>query len=91
MKLLRFLIINFLQILVHFSPGIFSVKEDSNDIKYAMNWANKIVELRESKIPNTSDYPNVGSFFKNPLVSEKFFQNNKKLEKLKTFKREEIK
>ena len=72
----------------YFSPGIFSVKEDSNDIKYAMNWANKIVELRESKIPNTSDYPNVGSFFKNPLVSEKFFQNNKKLEKLKTFKRE---
>ena len=72
----------------YFSPGIFSVKEDSNDIEYAKNWANKIVELRESKIPNTSDYPNVGSFFKNPLVSEKFFQNNKKLEKLKTFKRE---
>ena len=23
---------------------IFSVKEDSNDIKYEMNWANKIVE-----------------------------------------------
>ena len=72
----------------YFSPGIFSVKEDSNDIEYAMNWANKIVELRESKIPNTSDYPNVGSFFKNPLVSEKFFKNNKKLEKLKIFKRE---
>ena len=74
----------------YFSPGIFSVKEDSNDIEYAKNWANKIVELRESKIPNTSDYPNVGSFFKNPLVSEKFFQNNKKLEKLKAFKREGV-
>jgi len=72
----------------YFLPEIFSVKEDSNDIEYAKSWANKIIELRESKIPNTSDYPNVGSFFKNPLVSEKFFLNNKKLAKLKIFKRE---
>ena len=47
-----------------------------------------ITNIRNSILPNHLKIPNVGSFFKNPLVSEKFFQNNKKLEKLKTFKRE---
>ena len=46
------------------NPGI-------NDIRKA------IIQIRESKLPDPIEFPNAGSFFKNPLVSTDFYNDLK--------------
>ncbi len=46
------------------NPGI-------NDIRQA------VIQIRESKLPNSIEFPNAGSFFKNPLVSSYFYKDLK--------------
>lgn len=39
------------------------------------NIYNDIAEIRKNKIPSHIDFPNCGSFFKNPIISEDTFNN----------------
>ena len=45
----------------------------------------KIREIRNTKLPNPIDFPNIGSFFKNPILSTEEAQKNEKLANLKRF------
>lgn len=38
----------------------------------------RVINLRQSKLPDPKEIPNAGSFFKNPLVSQSVFQQLKK-------------
>ena len=40
--------------------------------------ANKVIEIRKEKLPSLDFYPNVGSFFKNPLVTQEQLNSLKK-------------
>ena len=46
----------------------------------------EIRNIRSSKIPDPSDFPNLGSFFKNPILSKKEADKNQKLSALKQYK-----
>ena len=39
----------------------------------AENLQNKVIQIRQSKLPNPKDFPNVGSFFKNPILTQAAF------------------
>jgi UDP-N-acetylmuramate dehydrogenase len=40
---------------------------------------NAIIEIRKTKLPDTKEFPNVGSFFKNPIVNNKIVDELKKI------------
>ena len=46
----------------------------------------EIRKIRNSKIPDPSDFPNLGSFFKNPIMLKKETNENQKLRTLKQYK-----
>lgn len=37
------------------------------------NLERQVIHIRQSKLPNPKEYPNVGSFFKNPVVDQEVF------------------
>lgn len=56
------------------------LKINYGDLKTAMgddltpeNLQRQVIQIRQSKLPDPKEYPNVGSFFKNPVVSEAVF------------------
>jgi UDP-N-acetylmuramate dehydrogenase len=44
----------------------------------ALEVANKVIEVRSNKLPNVDDIPNVGSFFKNPIVTASHLETLKR-------------
>ncbi|RPG42686.1 MAG: UDP-N-acetylmuramate dehydrogenase [Gammaproteobacteria bacterium TMED112] len=45
----------------------------------------EIRKVRNSKIPDPSDFPNLGSFFKNPIITKKETEKNQRLTALKQY------
>lgn len=43
------------------------------DEQTAENLQRQVIHIRQSKLPNPQEYPNVGSFFKNPVLEQKVF------------------
>ena len=51
----------------------------------ASDMIDKIREIRNTKLPDPNDFPNLGSFFKNPIIDIEAVQKNQKLIDLKKF------
>ena len=47
-----------------------------------------IRKIRDDKLPDRESFPNVGSFFKNPILSQDEYDSNEKLHKLANVWRE---
>ncbi|WOE33066.1 MULTISPECIES: UDP-N-acetylmuramate dehydrogenase [unclassified Acinetobacter] len=57
-----------------------NLKLDYGDLKAAvgenrtgLNLQHQVIKIRQSKLPDPQIYPNVGSFFKNPIISQQQF------------------
>ncbi|MBF4520488.1 UDP-N-acetylmuramate dehydrogenase [Acinetobacter towneri] len=49
------------------------LKAAVGDDQTAENLQQQVIQIRQSKLPNPAEYPNVGSFFKNPVISAQQF------------------
>lgn len=66
--------VNFkLQKTAHLKLGYGDLKIAVADDLSAENLQNQVIKIRQSKLPDPKDYPNVGSFFKNPIISKQVF------------------
>lgn len=50
------------------------LKQAVGDNLTAENLQNQVIHIRQSKLPDPKEYPNVGSFFKNPIVNTQEFE-----------------
>ena len=51
------------------------LKHAVGDQKTAENLQKQVIQIRQSKLPDPKEYPNVGSFFKNPIVSQQLYDH----------------
>ncbi|CAB1213144.1 UDP-N-acetylmuramate dehydrogenase [Acinetobacter bouvetii] len=51
------------------------LKQAVGDEQTAENLQKQVIQIRQSKLPDPKEYPNVGSFFKNPIISEQLFDH----------------
>ncbi|KXZ64739.1 UDP-N-acetylenolpyruvoylglucosamine reductase [Acinetobacter venetianus] len=49
------------------------LKQAVGDLLTAENLQNQVIHIRQSKLPDPKEFPNVGSFFKNPIVTQSDF------------------
>lgn len=49
------------------------LKQAVGDEQTALNLQNQVIKIRQSKLPDPKEFANVGSFFKNPVISENEF------------------
>lgn len=58
----------------HLKLNYGDLKQAVGDNLTAENLQNQVINIRQSKLPDPKEYPNVGSFFKNPIVNEQEFE-----------------
>jgi len=46
------------------------LKQAVGDTLTAENLQNQVIQIRQSKLPDPKEFPNVGSFFKNPILAQ---------------------
>ena len=51
------------------------LKQAVGDEQTAENLQKQVIQIRQTKLPDPKEYPNVGSFFKNPIISEQLFDH----------------
>lgn len=51
------------------------LKQAVGDEQTAENLQKQVIEIRQSKLPDPKEYPNVGSFFKNPIITEQLYDH----------------
>ncbi|ANF81938.1 UDP-N-acetylenolpyruvoylglucosamine reductase [Acinetobacter sp. NCu2D-2] len=51
------------------------LKNAVGDEQTPENLQQQVIHIRQSKLPNPKEYPNVGSFFKNPVVDQQVFDS----------------
>ncbi|WP_407303423.1 UDP-N-acetylmuramate dehydrogenase [Acinetobacter sp.] len=51
------------------------LKQAVSDEQTAENLQKQVIQIRQSKLPDPKEYPNVGSFFKNPIISEQLYDH----------------
>ncbi|NNG75152.1 UDP-N-acetylmuramate dehydrogenase [Acinetobacter sp. ANC 4277] len=51
------------------------LKQAVGDEQSAENLQKQVIQIRQSKLPDPKEYPNVGSFFKNPVISEQLYDH----------------
>ncbi|WP_165493789.1 UDP-N-acetylmuramate dehydrogenase [Acinetobacter terrae] len=51
------------------------LKQAVGDEQTAENLQKQVIQIRQSKLPDPKEYPNVGSFFKNPVISEQLYDH----------------
>jgi UDP-N-acetylmuramate dehydrogenase len=68
-----------------FNPVINHESIQEKIFKDASEMIQEIRRIRNSKIPDPLDFPNLGSFFKNPIITKKKINENRKLSTLKQY------
>ena len=49
------------------------LKQAVGEIQTAENLQHQVIQIRQSKLPDPKEFPNVGSFFKNPVITQQCF------------------
>ena len=68
-----------------FNPVLNHESIKNTTYRKASNMIDGIRAIRNAKIPNPLDFPNLGSFFKNPIMAKVESNNNHKLKDLKHY------
>ena len=68
-----------------FNPVLNHESIENNTFEKASDMIDGIRAIRNAKIPNPSDFPNLGSFFKNPIMAKIESNKNNKLKDLKHY------
>ena len=68
-----------------FNPVLNHESIQDKTYRKASDMIDGIRAIRNTKIPNPLDFPNLGSFFKNPIMAKVEFNNNHKLKDLKHY------
>ena len=68
-----------------FNPVLNHESIQDKTYRKASDMIDEIRAIRNSKIPNPLDFPNLGSFFKNPIMAKVECNNNDKLKNLKHY------
>ena len=68
-----------------FNPVLNHESIQDKTYRKASDMIDGIRAIRNTKIPNPLDFPNLGSFFKNPIVAKEKYNSNHKLKDLKHY------
>ena len=68
-----------------FNPVLNHESIQDKTYRKASDMIDGIRAIRNAKIPNPLDFPNLGSFFKNPIMAKEKYNSNQKLKDLKHY------
>tara|TARA_B100000214_G_scaffold254765_1_gene187561 strand:- start:1579 stop:2562 length:984 start_codon:yes stop_codon:yes gene_type:complete len=74
-----------LSLLKEFKPKLHYQDLKNNSFRDENELVQTVRNIRNKKIPDPIDFPNLGSFFKNPTISKEEHEKNPKLHELKSY------